>query len=367
MDNKKVQQFYEKRAKLPEEIKIFLESDAFEKILNIIGERHKIDSFKLFDLIVELIIADFDFIGLEKKISQFFSIDDNRSAQLMIDILGMIFYPMEKYQSQIKASDILKKKNVNLDDYLVWRESLDNELKKELDLAIEEFDKSFENIDWQEEGKSALEILNSNILEIFKEYSPLGQAEFNRGIALMLINVPEFRDQAVRALLGNKEKLTTENIKFNEKMVEPTVANWLKDYNYQFGFDKFDTLNLTKFISSSPNCIKLSEEERSYVARLLQIFLNIKFFPDSLIDQPMEEWEFFALPEIKMEEKKEQKSKSQTNKKETVKKEAPEPNLKQKLANYDWDKIKGLERRGLLEELGVSKAEFERWYNVNKL
>jgi hypothetical protein len=367
MDNKKVQQFYEKRAKLPEEIKIFLESDAFEKILENIGQKYNIDSGKVFELVMELIIIDFNFIGLEKKISQFFSIDESQSEQVMIDILGMIFYPMEKYIPQVKASDILKKKKINLEDYLVWQLSLENELEKELDSAIKEFDQSLEDINWQEEKGTALEILNSNILEVFKEYSPLGQAEFNRGIALMLINVPEFREQAVRALLGNKEKLTTENIKFNEKMVESTVANWLKDYNYQFGFDKFDTLNLTKFISASPNCLKLSEEERSYVARLLQLFLNIKFFPDSLKDQPIEEWEFFALPEIKIEEKKEQKSKAQTGKQETTRQQSPEPDLKQKLANYDWDKIKGLERRALLEELGVSKVEFERWYKVNKL
>lgn len=367
MDNKKVQQFYEKRAKLPEEIKIFLESDAFEKILENIGKKYNVDPGNVFQLVMEVIIIDFNFIGLEKKISQFFDIDDRQSEQFMIDVLGMIFYPMEEYLSQVKASEILKKKKVNLEDYLVWQLSLENELEKELDSAIKEFDQSLEEINWQEEKKTALEILNSNILEIFKDYSPLGQAEFNRGIALMLVNVPEFRDQAVRALLDNKEKLTTENINFNEKTIEPTVANWLKDYNYKFGFDKFDTLNLTRFISNSPNCIKLSEEERSYVARLLQLFLNIKFFPDSLKDQPMEEWKFFALPEINIEENKEQKSKRQANKKETTKQKAPEPDLKQKLANYDWDKIKGLERRALLEELGVSKQEFERWYKGNKL
>lgn len=39
--------------------------------------------------------------------------------------------------------------------------------------------------------------------------------------------------------------------------------------------------------------------------------------------------------------------------------------FKQQLSGYDWPNITGLERRALLEELGVSPEDFKIWYNNN--
>ncbi len=368
MDKIIARKFYSQKAKLPEEIKIFLESDVFEKILVNIGEKYQIDSALIFELVVDIIIDEFNFSDFEKRILKFFQVDNSVVEKIVIDVLGMIFYPMEFFYDKIKPSLILKKKKVNPEDYDIWVASLENELEKELDLAIDEFDKSLDEINWEEESKLALEIINSQLVEVFRDYSPMGQAEFNRGLALMLINVPEFPKEATKALLLNQEKITSNKIKLNDKIVEPTIANWLKDYNYQFNLSEFSTLNLTKFISSSINCQKLAEKEKSYVARLLQMFLNIKFFPDSLKDQMIENWQIFSLPEVKKE--KFSKVINKDIKKEEVvdvSRKVELAGVSQKLANYDWDKIKGLERRALLEELGVSKAEFEKWYKGNSL
>jgi len=48
-------------------------------------------------------------------------------------------------------------------------------------------------------------------------------------------------------------------------------------------------------------------------------------------------------------------------------KKAPDPEeINKKLAQYDWNKIVGIERRALLEEIGVSLKDFVRWLAERK-
>ncbi len=92
-------------------------------------------------------------------------------------------------------------------------------------------------------------------------------------------------------LLSSKLNVGKSTILLEDKEVPPTAANWLKEFFSVAGADSFDTLSIAKYIISSANAKKLSEEEQAKLRRFLTLYHNIHFFPTPFSAIPVDKWE----------------------------------------------------------------------------
>jgi len=98
-----------------------------------------------------------------------------------------------------------------------------------------------------------------------------------------------------KALYENQEKITANPIKVAGKLVEPTVANWLNDFITNYGTDYFTAVNLSQYITDSDNTKKISNPEKEIVTKVLLIYRNLKFFPETFDQVSETKWEILPL------------------------------------------------------------------------
>lgn len=151
--------------------------------------------------------------------------------------------------------------------------------KEEKAVAIENFSKYLKNYFYvtSEEAVELVDIYNNVLMYLISED-------------------PEFKRDLELALLSNGELLTEHYIVIGDKGAQPTIANWLKDFIAVNGTDYFDNVVLSRYISGSPNVRKLSAEEKEFVKKLLILYRNLKYFPQSMAQiKSFDEWEIIPI------------------------------------------------------------------------
>ena len=71
--------------------------------------------------------------------------------------------------------------------------------------------------------------------------------------------------------------------------------DWLKDFIKQHGGEMFDNIKLSQYLSNSSNVKNLDEVEKQLVRKLLMLYRNLKFFPDSMPNDTGEGWEIIPI------------------------------------------------------------------------
>jgi len=118
----------------------------------------------------------------------------------------------------------------------------------------------------------------------------------------------DFRKNLENALFSNQEILTDKDFVFNGKKQMSTISNWLKDFIKRNGSGMFDNLALSQYLSGSENAKKLDSQEKKLLHKLLILYRNLKFFPESMGNAPAEEWEIIPLDDEDKPFKKLQKT-----------------------------------------------------------
>jgi len=97
---------------------------------------------------------------------------------------------------------------------------------------------------------------------------------------LIAIIVLEDRDSLKasikNALMNNKERLTKNQITISNEEKEPTVGNWLTDYNSNLGQGAVDRLKLSQYMINGENIKKLDAGEKNKVKVLFKLFEKLK-------------------------------------------------------------------------------------------
>jgi len=124
---------------------------------------------------------------------------------------------------------------------------------------------------------------------------PTKLQDFN--IALFqAFNEDEDLEDKVEALLYiNQEKLSDHQIILDNHPASPSVANWLKDFIKKYGSDIFNEVTLAEYLSQSPNIKSLKPEEKDLVRKVLKLYRNLVFFPESMDGIALENWEIFPV------------------------------------------------------------------------
>lgn len=156
-----------------------------------------------------------------------------------------------------------------------------------------------------------IEITNEAIVKMLESnlYSLIGFKEIGADHLILnaflssVIDDDTFRRNIEDTIYKNSEQITDKNIKLESGDVSATASNWIKDYIEKNTIEKFDDIAFSSYILDSENTRNLSEDERKIVKRLLQFYLNIKFYLQIFTGVEREKWAIFPI-EIQEETKK---------------------------------------------------------------
>lgn len=116
----------------------------------------------------------------------------------------------------------------------------------------------------------------------FKEIFKIPDFDLGSKLKIVLLGIillderDKFKKQLREALLKNEEKITRQRLIINNIQKEPTVANWLSDYNQTLGTGEIQGLARTEYLVNGKNIKNLTEEEKVKIKMLVNLYEKLK-------------------------------------------------------------------------------------------
>src|SRR3989339_177374 len=161
-----------------------------------------------------------------------------------------------------------------------------------------------------------------------------------------------FKKELENSLYKSSAKLTNKELLLDGDAHIPNVQNWLSDFIKQYGSGFFDNVTLSRYITFSENVKKLDENEKNLVKKLLQLYRNLKFFPDSMKDIPVDDWEIVPIDKFVVKKHSELSGPPKTKGEKEIEK------LRQEEGDYAEN---SLERKMLEEEIENLQSEANKY------
>lgn len=139
-----------------------------------------------------------------------------------------------------------------------------------------------------------LNIFESNIISTISADSDYLK-DLNLAIFLTFNEDEDLEDRVESLLYINQEKITEKQIILDGRLASPSIANWLKDFIKQYGSSLFNEVILAEYLTQSFNAKKLDQKDRDLIRKLLKLYRNLVFFPDSMDGVLMSDWEIFPI------------------------------------------------------------------------
>lgn len=153
--------------------------------------------------------------------------------------------------------------------------------------------------------EEVVKIFHVGLVDILKEPAETKTElikNLNEAIFSWLAQDGLFQNELLKALLGNQESITAQRLKFEDREVPPTINQWLKNFINKVGADNCSELIIAQYLSDSPEVKKLSIPEKNIIRKLIRIYYNLSFFPESLQGVALENWEIIPTNKIKNDE-----------------------------------------------------------------
>lgn len=212
----------------------------------------------------------------------------------------------------------------DLPDYLYLKFSIDKIKGKEIANHLEEeifapvLDLIIESI--PEEGENNVRGLSNSIMDlpapekkelIIKTFTseivpalladPRKLQDFNVALFQSFNEDEELGEKLENLLYNNQEKLSEHRLIIDGHPASPSIANWLKDFIKKYGSDIFNEVVLAEYLSSAPNIELIKPEEKELVRKVLKLYRNLVFFPESMNGVPLDQWEIFPVDRTKVD------------------------------------------------------------------
>lgn len=285
-------------------------------------EKHHIANDKLksfFLLLVDLAQNKIPFSSIPQEASRLFAFDESAALSFARDLLGTHFLFLADYfpdmltslesfggkpENYIEVIGRISKALAEEKAYFAKEIAPDEEYVFQPKPIIEEGEEG-ENLDdeplSQEEYAS---LFNKGVISFLFEMSdPEMIREFNQETIVFISENSLAQNDFFKNLMSNQEMIGRNPIWLENKKVDPTIANWLKDFIKEKGSDFFDELILAEYLAVSPNPKNLSSDEKNLLRRLLNLYRNLAFFPESQENLPAEKWQLVPFEEKDQQEK----------------------------------------------------------------
>lgn len=254
-------------------------------------------------------------ISIEEAIEQFNQLPPEMiiefSSKRVVDKLQKL---EEKYKVSLSGVVILVTVNAlsfaTLPDYLIREFELDNNTaeaaSKDLEAQIiNPISKRLNFLNPAAQKKLiSVEEEKAMLIKMFKQdllweldNHPLILEAINKRIFFILAHQLEFKKELENALYENLEKIGTSTLLIDGKPSENNIANWLKLFIKQESASMFDQLTMSRFVSNNANAKKIDEQQKKSLIKILLIYRNIKFFPESMPSDDGEDWEILPVEE----------------------------------------------------------------------
>lgn len=127
----------------------------------------------------------------------------------------------------------------------------------------------------------AVEMFEKHFIKIFNipgyEYNELWRKLKSVLVGIIVLDDRDnFKKRLRSALINNQEKITSKKISVNNKEVEPTVGNWIKDYNSILGTSEIDRLKRTQYLTNNKNIRLLNSDEKKKIKVLFSLYERLK-------------------------------------------------------------------------------------------
>lgn len=298
------QQFLEKIFEFSEEFRFYFNTDVLAKTMKELSGDYEIEWQAVDELINLVVVSNFDLSVLYQNIQEL-DMEYQDKKDFYLDFVGKILYPIDDFAANVSFSEEIKKSGGKPEDYEDYKQEFELELEnRNLDLA-EEFLKSYDEFDVNEEISVICDILASKLLNLLTKTAPGPVQCFNGGLMFILSHKPDAKKKLERALYANGELLTHADFILEGKPQSPTIGNWIQDFIKTIGTQYANNLTITKYITDSENTRRLTVEEKKFVQRLIQVYRNLKFFPECFKELPPERWEILPLNQAAGAERKE--------------------------------------------------------------
>ncbi|MFA6393896.1 MAG: hypothetical protein WCW25_03435 [Patescibacteria group bacterium] len=102
-----------------------------------------------------------------------------------------------------------------------------------------------------------------------------------------------FKKQLTQVLAENQEKITNKKLLISSEEKDPTVGNWILDYNRSLGTSGMSGIARTQYLVNSINIKNLSKEEKERIQKLFELYERLKLSSQTLegyeMDVPVNE------------------------------------------------------------------------------
>lgn len=145
-----------------------------------------------------------------------------------------------------------------------------------------------------EKREFILKTFSEEIIPALKA-EPAKLQDFNVALFQAFIEDDTLSDKAEAFLYNNQEKLSDHQIVLDGHPASPSIANWLKDFIKKYGSNIFNEVQLAEYLSESINIKPLKPEEKELVRKVLKLYRNLVFFPESMEGVALDNWEIFPV------------------------------------------------------------------------
>ncbi len=300
-----------KAKNLPPEVYAYLDSFKADELNVLIANKYKFNLPQLriyYDLIAQLFLKEIPATNLVETIKNFFGFSDLVARQLACDIAGTRLLVVADWLG-VDISGLISSWGGDSAKYQSYAEIQQRAIPLEAEWVAQQLaeppefvdePEDDEDVDWEEREKKIKEFFANNLVEMLSSNDNEVLSEINDFIFHLIFNVrEEIQGELANLLLNNQETLTSQRLVLDGRQVDPTVANWLSYFITQKGSGMFDAVALSDFVTNSPNAKFLDFDEKKLLSNLLQVYCNLKFFPENLPSSDPRHWMIFpvAIPE----------------------------------------------------------------------
>lgn len=290
MNPQDARQFLLKLEGLRPEVEHYLLSATLAEFLKKLDEKYGVTNDYFTDLIVEAVGGTLKLQDAPKKIQENLRRSGEESKKMALDFLGVVFLPLDPYLFGWGIKELFFSWKGNPNDYEDYVSACVESIWEENDRILEEHVQNFDaNRDTAGELNSSVTLFKKLLVSILSSENEENKARLNSSILSLLTASPLNKKALEEALYESEEKISDKKIKLEQKFVEATASNWIKDFIAYYGTGLFDNLVLSEYITGSENTKGLDDGTRKLLIQLLLVYRNLKFFPSSMSDRPFAE------------------------------------------------------------------------------
>ncbi len=275
---------------LPEHIRDILFSEEYVNLLLLLRKKYGFtkDQEQIFDIFVlDLLNKDIGIPRITDAIRERFGFDDEKSKYLAKDVVLNIVLPFQDYFGD--NQDAYRSLGGDPDKDMM-QSPIFTALLKKINETFERVLKNRGTIDFEKEAPAMSDLFAHDLVTHF--YAPDGEYKvgLNDTILGLLMTQDGYSEKLLEALYENEEKIGDAQLTASDgSAVPPTVANWIKDY-LGFAGGTISSISLAKYLTQGAYAAKLPDQDKEALRRLLETFIVLKNFPDSLDKIPEEQW-----------------------------------------------------------------------------